>query len=116
MSANRYRLEWADFDREPDNGVVEGPTWDDVRSLVEHLARNEDTGGFLILAKGEGDYIQCGRDPAGLIVEYHEPDGDTHHLLAGGPTDAETAVPLFRAWFENPRSIAEHGDWKPLAL
>lgn len=116
MAERRYRMEWADFDREPVNGRVEGPTWDDVRSLVEHLGRNQDTGGFVILFQGEGDYIQCARIGDGLTAEYHEPAGQGHFVLAGGAADADAVVSLFRAWYEDPRAIAEHADWDPLKL
>jgi hypothetical protein len=111
-----YRLDWSDFDREPTNGRVVGPTWDDVRSLVEHLGRNQDTGGFIILGRGEGDYIQCARQGRGLVAEYHEPEDDEHFAAAGGPLPAEDVVALFRAWFDDPRSIADHGDWEPMEI
>lgn len=116
MLSPKYRLDWSDFDREPLNGTVANPVWDDVRALVEHLASNDDTGGFIILGQGEGDYIQCARQDDGLVVEYHEPDKNQHFVIAGSPVDADEAVALFRAWFDNPRTIDEHGEWESLKL
>jgi hypothetical protein len=110
----KLRLEWAELDLEPGDGVVAGPTWDDVRAIVEHLGRCE--GGFVILSRGEQEYIQCARNAGGITVEHRAGSDDAHFTLADGPTDAEDAVGLFRAWFDDPSSIGEHAEWKPMDM
>ncbi len=109
-------LEWADHEHEPHDGIVKGPTPDDVRSIVEHLARNAEPGGFVILKRADSHFIQCALQEGGLIVEHHEPAGDSHFALATGPCDAEFAVALFRAWLDDPAAIAEHAEWEEMEL
>lgn len=116
MSAKSYRLEWADHAQEPTDGVVQGPVWDDVRAIVEHLARSQEATGFIVLSRADNDFIQCARQPDGLIVEFHDPKADRHMALEGGAADGEFAVALFRAWFDDPATIEEHADWVEIEL
>lgn len=109
-------LEWSDFDREPVSGLVKGPTADDVRAIVEHLGRNEEPGGFVILRRGEADFIQCAMQDDGLLVERHEPATDTHFALEGGPCDGPFAAALFVSWLNDPASVAEAADWERVDL
>ncbi|MFN0012469.1 MAG: hypothetical protein ACKVS8_12590 [Phycisphaerales bacterium] len=109
-------LEWSDLDREPHDGLVKGPTPDDVAAIVEHLAGNAHPGGFVILRLGDSEFIQCARVEGGLAVEHHEPKADTHFALAGGACDAEFAVALFRAWMDDPATIGQHADWEEMDL
>ena len=109
-------LEWSDFDREPESGIVEGPTPDDIRAIVEHLGRNDEPGGFVVLKRADNDFIQCALQEGGLVVEYHEARSDTHFTLADNPADTGEAVALFRAWLDNPCTLGDHGDWTELAV
>lgn len=107
-------LEWSDFDREPESGLVERPTPDDIRAIVEHLGRNDEPGGFVILKRSDADFIQCAMHEGGLVVEYHEPDSDTHFALDDAPCEPELAVSLFRTWLEDPATLDRHGEWKKM--
>ncbi len=110
----KFKLDWADFDIEPHSGVVEGPTWDDVRSLVEHLAGCAE--GFIILSVSELTYVQAARVAEGLMVEHQQGDTDHHYALEENPVDSERAVEIFRAFFDDPSSIDEHGEWNPMEI
>lgn len=131
-SGGNLELEWADLTLEPTNGIVQFPTWDDVRAIVEHLSRSEP-GGFVILRAGTNDYIQAALIEEGLIVEHHTPSPDEHFMLADGPLiiDPEAdgddrpehdqlhdAIALFRCWFEPATrgTIAYAGDWERMEL
>lgn len=109
-------LEWSDLDREPYDGLVKGPTPDDVASIVEHLSRNAQPGGFVILRLADSNFIQCALVAGGLAVEYHEPKTDAHFTLREGPCDADFAITLFRAWMDDPTTIAQHADWEEMDL
>lgn len=114
-AGSTIRLEWAEVDVEPTDGEVEAPTRDDVRAIVEHLAACET--GFVILAAGEGDYIQAAAmGGEGLHVEYHEPAGDGHFQIAEEPVSAEDAAAVFLAWLDDRATIGEHADWTPMEL
>lgn len=112
--ARKHRLEWADLPLEPTNGVVDGPTWDDVRAIVEHLAKGD--AGFVVLSRGQAEFIQAAPIRGGLTVEHHEPASDGHFALADGAADVETAVSLFRAWYDDPASIGAHAEWEPVKV
>ncbi len=109
-------LEWSDLDREPRDGLVEGPTPNDVASIVQHLTSNAEPGGFVILRRSDTEFIQCALVEGGLAVEYHEPKADAHFALTGGACDAEFAVALFRAWMDDPTTIDHHADWEEMDL
>lgn len=109
-------LEWSDFDREPESGIVEGPTPDDIRAIVEHLGRNDEPGGFVVLKRADNDFIQCALQEGGLVVEYHEPDADAHFALDDAPCEPDLALSLFRTWLEDPATIDQHADWTEVDL
>lgn len=111
------RLEWADLDVEPSDGVVHGPTLDDVRAIVEHFGGC--TEGFIILARGEEDFVQTawrGGDPEdGLTVEWRRPSGE-HSELDEEFIAPERAVAVFGQFFHHPEAMSSMGRWKTLDL
>ncbi len=108
-------LEWADFDIEPTSGVVPGPTWDDVRSIVEHY--QHAASGFIILKREGGAFVQMtwrDADPEeGLQLEWHTP-ADEHFELDEGFIAIERAVKVFRQFFDAPNGMPGIGAWSPL--
>lgn len=114
-----FVLEWADFDIEPADGHVNGPTLDDVESIVLHLA--DCTSGFVILGVSDMTYVQVAikdlDDPdAGLRVEWQDGDLDKHFDLAEEYISPDRAAAIFRVFFQNPGAIASAGPWKPMDL
>lgn len=111
------RLEWADLDVEPCDGVVDGPTWDDVRSIVEHYGRC--TEGFIILARADEDFVQTtwkdGDPDEGLTVEWRRPSGE-HCELDEEFIAPERAVAVFGQFFHHPEAMASTGRWKAMEL
>jgi hypothetical protein len=131
-SPANLELEWADLTLEPTNGIVQSPTWDDVRAIVEHLALGEP-GGFVILRAGTSDYIQAAMIDEGLIVEHHTPKPDEHFILADGPLlivgddgarergegdQLHDAIALFRCWFDpgTRATITDAAEWERMTL
>lgn len=107
-------LQWGEFDLEPTEGYVEGPTRDDVRSIVLHLGLCEN--GYVVLGQSESKFIQTGvADPeepeAGLVVQYRDGGSDKHFQLDDEFVDAARAVEMLLAYFDDPKSITEKGEW-----
>lgn len=118
-SKSVLRLEWADFTQTPQDGVVDGPTPDDVRAIIEHLARDES--GFVILAADEQTYIQTalcepGEPEAGLMVEHQQGSTDRHFILDEPLIDAARAVAAFRTFYNDPTAIPKFGRWKRIEI
>lgn len=114
MPSSPLTLEW-DIDIEPTGGVVKGPIWDDVRSIVEHY--QHAGSGFIILKREAGEFVQMtwrDADPEeGLQVEWHTP-ADEHFELDEGYVPIERAVAIFKALFDRPDSLKSLGPWTPL--
>jgi len=118
-SKSLLRLEWADFTQTPHDGVVDGPTPDDIRAIIEHLALDES--GFVILAIDGQTFIQTahrepGEPEAGLIVEHQQVSTDRHFTLDEPLIDAARAVAAFRAFFNDPAAIPKFGRWKRIEI
>ncbi len=112
-------LEWADFDVEPTDGVVDQPTLDDVESIVRHLGLCST--GFVILRRDDLTYIQTTfrelDDPdEGLIVEWQDGGTDRHFELDEPYVSVDRAEALFRRFFQEPESVASGGPWKPMRV
>lgn len=109
-----WKLEWADFDQEPTDGVVQGPLWDDVRSILEHLAGCES--GFVILSRGEA-FMQTafreGDPDEGFVVEHREGEQETHVEVDEGHIPVERVVALFRAFYGSGRR--PEAPWTPVS-
>lgn len=115
----QLRLEWADLDLEPCDGIVEGPTSDDVHSIVEHLGKCES--GFVILAKDELSYLQTtlaepGEPEAGFVIEYQDGTTDRHFVLDEEFVDLARVLEVFSVYFKRAIDIAAIGTWKKLDL
>ncbi len=102
-------LEWADFDREPDNGAVQGPTRDDVRSILVHLDGGEE--GFVILSEAEEHYVQTafrdGDPEEGFVVEYR--GAGVQFELDEGFVPVERVLAIFEEFFTTRKRPA--GEW-----
>lgn len=114
-----FTLEWADFDIEPADGLVTGPTLDDVESIVLHLG--QCASGFVILSVSDMTYVQVAikdlDDPdAGLRVEWQDGDVGKHFDLAEDYISPERAAAVFRVFFQKPGAIKGAGPWKPMEL
>lgn len=111
-------LEWGHLSEGPEDGVVAGPTWDDVRSILLRLGECET--GFVVLSNGDDNFVQAavrelGEPEAGLIVEYRESaDGDQYDL-AEDFIDASRAIELFATYFGR-HALVDCGEWTPLDL
>lgn len=109
-----FSLEWADLNLEPRDGVVDGPTWDDVESIVRRLAECDE--GFVIFARDAQTYVQAavrmpGQPEAGLVVEYQVGSTARHFNLEREFIDAAVAVEVFRAFAANPAVQPGPGPW-----
>lgn len=112
-----FVLEWADFDIEPTDGLVKGPTLDDVESIVRHMT--DCTDGFVILGVSDMTYVQTTfrdmSDPdAGLKIEWQDGDTDRHYELDEEYISPDRAAAVFKAFFQNPAAMQSVGSWTPI--
>jgi hypothetical protein len=115
----RFSLQWADFDIEPVDGVVDGPTLDDVRAITRHLA--QATEGFVILSLEDERYIQTtfsepGDGEAGFQLELRDGSAERHFELDEDFVDIATVVESFEAYFADPAGVAERAGWRLMKL
>jgi hypothetical protein len=114
MSQNAYTLEWAEHSDEPTDGMVKGPTWEDVEAIITHLDGCSEVSGFVVLSRAENDYFQCALIEEGLIAEYRTAVGDEHFELASGTAPLDVVLRIARTWFDDPASAANLDVWTPL--
>ena len=71
---------------------------EELRPLLETL--NDDDNTFAILAKGDEDYIQAGRDSSGFIVEFRRGKATEHFAAArtSSPPTSQRVEPWRNLW------------------
>ncbi len=116
-AVSKFTLEWADFDIEPFDGVVDGPTLDDVRAITRHLALA--TTGFVVLALDDEHFIQVtfaepGDGEAGFQLELRDGGPERHFESDDDFVDNVAVVSAFEAFFAGPRAAAERGAWRAM--
>ncbi|CAN5849326.1 hypothetical protein BH11PLA1_BH11PLA1_14890 [soil metagenome] len=119
-----FRLEWADFSLEPIDGVVEGPTADDVRAIVAHLGLSES--GFVILHELDGSgktraFVQvglaeAGEPEAGMVIERQNGSLERHFRLEEEFVSAARAVEVFGSFFAAPGSLEKKFAWEKIEV
>ena len=114
MSHNAYTLEWAEHSDEPTDGMVKGPTWEDVEAIITHLDGCCEASGFVILSRDEQHYFQCALTEDGLIAEYRSSGDGEHFELASGTAPLEVVMRIARTWFDEPAAAANLDVWTPL--
>lgn len=114
-ASGRFNLEWADFDIEPFDGVVDGPTLDDVRAITRHLALA--TQGFVVLSLDDEHFMQAtfaepGDAEGGFQLELRDGGPERHFESEEEFVDNVSVVGAFEAFFAEPRGMAERGAWR----
>lgn len=111
-SGGTHTLVWDGLSTRPHSGQSRPAAWDQIEPILRGLDGGD---GFVILSTQPERYIQAAVGVDGLIVEYRDGSEGGHFSCVDPMTLARTAE-LFRAYFEDPATIAGKGRWNRVEI